>query len=62
MSVDLLWVYKNSLRYYKINLLLIGVELVGPKRRVLTGTLSSSCYAVGEVFAAGAAWLVQSWK
>ncbi|XP_063909977.1 solute carrier family 22 member 1-like [Zophobas morio] len=41
---------------------IMGVELVGPKRRVLTGTLSSSCYAVGEVFAAGAAWLVQSWK
>ncbi|RZC37106.1 solute carrier family 22 member 1 [Asbolus verrucosus] len=41
---------------------IIGVELVGPKRRVLTGTLISSCYAVGEVFAAGAGWISQAWK
>ncbi|XP_019868170.1 organic cation transporter protein isoform X1 [Aethina tumida] len=40
----------------------LGVELVGPKNRVLTGVVSSSCYAVGEVFAAGSAWLLQSWK
>ncbi|XP_060524808.1 solute carrier family 22 member 3-like isoform X2 [Cylas formicarius] len=40
----------------------LGVELVGPKKRVLTGTLVSSCYAVGEVFAAVSAYLVKSWK
>jgi MFS family permease len=40
----------------------MGVELVGPKRRVLTGTIISSCYAIGEVFAAGSAWIVQAWK
>ncbi|CAH1373368.1 unnamed protein product [Tenebrio molitor] len=40
----------------------MGVELVGPKRRVLTGTLISCCYAIGEVFAAGSAWIVQAWK
>lgn len=41
---------------------ILGVELVGPKYRVLTGTLLSSCYAVGEVFVALVAWLFQSWR
>lgn len=41
---------------------ILGIELVGPKKRVFTGTLSNSCYAIGEVFVAGAAWLVKSWK
>ncbi|KAG5868302.1 hypothetical protein JTB14_022786 [Gonioctena quinquepunctata] len=40
----------------------LGVELVSPKKRVLTGIISSSCFAAGEIFTAGAAWLVQSWK
>ncbi|KAJ8921589.1 hypothetical protein NQ315_010494 [Exocentrus adspersus] len=40
----------------------LGVELVGPKTRVLTGILASSCYAIGEIFAAGSAWLVKSWR
>ncbi|KAJ8943341.1 hypothetical protein NQ318_000556 [Aromia moschata] len=40
----------------------LGVELVGPKKRVLTGVLASSCYAVGEVFTAGSAWIVKSWR
>ncbi|XP_018564340.1 organic cation transporter protein-like [Anoplophora glabripennis] len=40
----------------------LGVELVGPKTRVLTGILASSCYAVGEVFTAGAAWIIKSWR
>lgn len=41
---------------------IIGVELVSPSKRVLAGTLLSSCYAVGEVFAAGTAWIFQDWK
>ncbi|XP_074030430.1 solute carrier family 22 member 3 isoform X1 [Leptinotarsa decemlineata] len=40
----------------------LGVELVSPKRRVLTGIISSSCFAAGEVFTAASAWLVKSWK
>ncbi|XP_066253734.1 organic cation transporter protein-like isoform X2 [Euwallacea similis] len=40
----------------------LGVELVGPKKRVLTGTIISSCYAVGEIAVAVAAWTVKSWK
>nr|CAI5822258.1 unnamed protein product [Callosobruchus analis] len=40
----------------------LGVELVGPKKRVLTGILSSSCYTFGEIFTAVAAWVVQSWR
>ncbi|XP_056636575.1 organic cation transporter protein-like [Diorhabda sublineata] len=40
----------------------LGVELVGPKKRVITGIISSSTYAVGEMFTASAAWSVQSWK
>lgn len=41
---------------------IMGVELVGPKRRVLTGTLISSCYAVGEIIAAGSAWIFKDWR
>ncbi|XP_066139089.1 organic cation transporter protein-like isoform X2 [Euwallacea fornicatus] len=40
----------------------LGVELVGPKKRVLTGTIISSCYAVGEIAVAVVAWIVKSWK
>ncbi|CAG9856458.1 unnamed protein product [Phyllotreta striolata] len=40
----------------------LGVELVGPKKRVLTGILISSSYAVGEVVTALAAWVFKSWK
>ncbi|ENN78004.1 organic cation transporter protein isoform X2 [Dendroctonus ponderosae] len=40
----------------------LGAELVGPSKRVLTGTLISSCYAVGEILVALIAWLVKSWK
>lgn len=53
----------TSLDYFYIYLLKItGVELVGPKRRVLTGTLISSCYTLGEIFAAGSAWIFQDWR
>lgn len=41
---------------------ILGVELVGPKYRVLSGTLLSSCYAVGEVLVGVVAWLLQSWR
>ncbi|CAH1997297.1 unnamed protein product [Acanthoscelides obtectus] len=41
---------------------ILGVELVGPKKRVLTGILSSSCYTFGEIFTAAAAWVVQNWR
>ncbi|XP_030752013.1 organic cation transporter protein-like [Sitophilus oryzae] len=40
----------------------LGVELVGPKKRVLTGTLTSCCYAIGEILVAIAAWIVKDWK
>ncbi|XP_072393158.1 organic cation transporter protein-like [Diabrotica undecimpunctata] len=40
----------------------LSVELVGPKKRVLTGILSSSSYVLGEIFTAVAAWTTQSWK
>ncbi|CAH1102516.1 unnamed protein product [Psylliodes chrysocephalus] len=40
----------------------LGVELVGPKKRVLTGILTSSSYALGEIFTAASAWAVKSWK
>ncbi|XP_050313329.1 solute carrier family 22 member 3-like [Anthonomus grandis grandis] len=40
----------------------LGVELVGPKKRVLTGTIISSCYAIGEILLATIAWMVQSWR
>lgn len=42
--------------------LVTGVELVGPEKRVLSGTIISSCYAVGEVLTAGVAWAVKSWR
>ncbi|CAH1173867.1 unnamed protein product [Phaedon cochleariae] len=40
----------------------LGVELVSPKKRVMTGIISSSCFAIGEIFTAGSAWAVKSWK
>ncbi|XP_050297353.1 solute carrier family 22 member 3-like isoform X2 [Anthonomus grandis grandis] len=45
-----------------ISAFIIGVELVGPNKRVLTGTLISSSYPVGEVLVALAAWMAKSWK
>ncbi|XP_063909141.1 solute carrier family 22 member 3-like isoform X1 [Zophobas morio] len=41
---------------------IMGVELVGPKKRVLLGTLISSCHALGEIFAAGSAWVFKAWR
>ncbi|XP_064212411.1 LOW QUALITY PROTEIN: solute carrier family 22 member 3 [Tribolium castaneum] len=41
---------------------ILGVELVGPKRRVLISTLLSSSYTLGEVFVAGLAWIFQDWR
>ncbi|KAL1491730.1 hypothetical protein ABEB36_012285 [Hypothenemus hampei] len=40
----------------------LGVELVGPRKRVLTGTIISSCYALGEILVASFAWLLKSWR
>ncbi|KAF5303513.1 hypothetical protein FQR65_LT08212 [Abscondita terminalis] len=40
----------------------LGVELVGPKRRALVSLLNSSAYATGGMFVGGIAWLLQSWK
>lgn len=62
MSVDLSWVCQKSVSTNKNLQRFIGVELVGPKKRVLTGTLVSSCYALGEVFAAGSAWIFHDWR
>ncbi|XP_044259279.1 solute carrier family 22 member 3-like [Tribolium madens] len=41
---------------------ILGVELVGPKRRILISTLLSSSYTLGEVFVAGLAWKFQDWR
>ncbi|GJQ86218.1 hypothetical protein Trydic_g8919 [Trypoxylus dichotomus] len=41
---------------------ILGVELVGPKKRVFAGIIMSYCFAVGEVLTAGIAWMVQSWR
>ncbi|KAK4883421.1 hypothetical protein RN001_006740 [Aquatica leii] len=41
---------------------ILGVELVGPKRRVLTGVLICCAYALGEVLTGAIAWGVQSWR
>lgn len=41
---------------------ILGVELVGPSKRVLSGTIISSCYAVGEVAIALLAWWITSWR
>ncbi|XP_071050913.1 organic cation transporter protein-like isoform X2 [Onthophagus taurus] len=40
----------------------LAVELVGPKKRVLAGTLICCCFALGEVLAAAVAWLSMDWK
>lgn len=41
---------------------IIGVELVGPKNRVLTGTIVCSCYALGEILTGVFAYWLRSWK
>ncbi|KAF5303508.1 hypothetical protein FQR65_LT08207 [Abscondita terminalis] len=41
---------------------ILGVELVGPNRRVLTGVLICCAYAIGEVLTGVVAWEVQSWR
>lgn len=39
-----------------------GVELVSPDKRVLSGTLISSCYAVGESIVGIVAWQTNNWR
>lgn len=41
---------------------LLGVELVGPKKRVLAGTIIWCFYPIGVVITAGFAWLINSWR
>ncbi|KAL3276989.1 hypothetical protein HHI36_012349 [Cryptolaemus montrouzieri] len=41
---------------------ILGVELVTPQKRVLTGCISCTCYALGEVLVAAVAWAVKDWK
>ncbi|KAK4883425.1 hypothetical protein RN001_006744 [Aquatica leii] len=41
---------------------ILGVELVGPKKRVLTGILICCSYALGGVLTGAIAWSVQSWR
>ncbi|KAK9678949.1 Sugar transporter [Popillia japonica] len=41
---------------------ILGVELVGPNKRVLAGTIICYCFAIGEVITAGLAWWIQSWR
>ncbi|CAG9769662.1 unnamed protein product [Ceutorhynchus assimilis] len=40
----------------------LGVELVGPEKRIIAGTIIASCGAVGEILIAIAAWSTKSWK
>ncbi|KAF5303517.1 hypothetical protein FQR65_LT08216 [Abscondita terminalis] len=40
----------------------IGVELVGPSKRILVGLLINAFYALGGVFEGGMAWAFQSWR
>ncbi|KAF5280085.1 hypothetical protein FQA39_LY18152 [Lamprigera yunnana] len=41
---------------------ILGVELVGPKKRVLVGILISCSYALGEVITGVIAWQIQCWR
>ncbi|KAI4458692.1 solute carrier family 22 member [Holotrichia oblita] len=41
---------------------LLGVELVGPNKRVLAGTIIWCFYPIGVMATAGFAWLVNSWR
>ncbi|KAK9874719.1 hypothetical protein WA026_005536 [Henosepilachna vigintioctopunctata] len=41
---------------------ILGVELVTPKNRVITGCISCTSYALGEVLVAAVAWAVKDWK
>lgn len=57
--------WKLSIRNWKIatsSKQFSGVELVGPKSRVLLGTILTSCYAFGELYVALFAWLLRSWR
>ncbi|KAJ8921588.1 hypothetical protein NQ315_010493 [Exocentrus adspersus] len=40
----------------------LGVELVGPKKRVITGSIACSCNATGFILTSIVAWMVQSWR
>ncbi|KAK4883407.1 hypothetical protein RN001_006726 [Aquatica leii] len=40
----------------------IGVEFVGPGKRILIGLLINAAYAIGGVFEGGLAWAFQSWR
>ncbi|RZC33072.1 Sugar tr and/or MFS 1 domain containing protein [Asbolus verrucosus] len=41
---------------------IMGVELVGPKRRVLIGTLVNLTSSLGGLYAGGFAWIFQAWR
>ncbi|KAF5303509.1 hypothetical protein FQR65_LT08208 [Abscondita terminalis] len=43
-------------------ILILGVELVGPKKRVLVSLFISSFFAIGGVVEGSVAWIVQSWR
>jgi len=40
----------------------LGVELVGPSKRILSGTIMCCTYAIGEILVAAAAWGLQDWR
>ena len=39
-----------------------GMELVGPKARVIGGAIISSFYSMGMVFLAAVAWWAKDWR
>ncbi|XP_018564339.1 organic cation transporter protein-like isoform X2 [Anoplophora glabripennis] len=41
---------------------ILGVELVGPKNRVITGSIATSCNATGFILTSVVAWIVRSWR
>lgn len=42
--------------------MLLGVEMVGKKKRELTGIVLNYFYAVGEALVAPIAWYTRDWK
>ncbi|CAB3221783.1 unnamed protein product [Arctia plantaginis] len=40
----------------------LALEMVGPKRRVIAGTMISATFAIGQVFTALIAWAVPYWR
>ncbi|KAJ8943340.1 hypothetical protein NQ318_000555 [Aromia moschata] len=60
MVLEYLDAFFSSCTY--ISGFVLAVELVGPKKRALTGTVACSANALGSIITATAAWNLKSWK